>query len=126
MREKAATMWEMAPNAGRIMMYTSGCPKNQNTCWNSTGSPPPEASKKLVPKLMSISIMVTTPASTGMTAINRNAVISQVQTNRGIFIRVMPGARMLRMVAMTLMAPMIEDTPMICTAKIKNVVLGGP
>ncbi len=40
-------------------MYTSGWPKNQNTCWNSTGSPPPAALKKLVPKWMSISIMVT-------------------------------------------------------------------
>ena len=107
-------------------MYTSGCPKNQNTCWNSTGSPPPEASKKLVPKWMSISIMVTTPASTGMTAISRKAVISQVHTNRGIFIRVIPGARMFRMVAITLMAPMIDDTPMMCTANIKKVVLGGP
>jgi len=29
--------------------------------------------------------MVTAPASTGMTATSRKAVISQVQTNRGIF-----------------------------------------
>ena len=107
-------------------MYTSGCPKNQNTCWNSTGSPPPEASKKLVPKLMSISIMVTAPASTGMTAISRKAVISQVQTNRGIFIIFMPGARMFRIVAITLMAPMMEDTPIMWMAKMKKVVLGGP
>ena len=60
---------------------------------------------------MSINIMVTTPASTGITAISRKAVISQVQTNSGIFIRVMPGARKLRMVAITLMAPMIELMP---------------
>ena len=60
---------------------------------------------------MSINIMVTQPASTGITAINRNAVISQVQTNSGIFINVMPGARRLRMVAITLIAPMIELMP---------------
>lgn len=105
-------------------MYTSGWPKNQNTCWNSTGSPPP-AALKLVPKWMSISIMVTTPASTGITAISRNAVISQVQTNSGIFIRVMPGARRLRMVAITLIAPMIELIPARWMAKMKNVTLCG-
>ncbi len=114
-----------APKAGRIMMYTSGWPKNQNTCWNSTGSPPPAALKKLVPKWMSISIMVTTPASTGITAIKRKAVISQVQTNSGIFISVMPGARRLRMVAITLIAPMIELMPIRWMAKMKKVTDSG-
>ena len=74
---------------------------------------------------MSISIIVTQPASTGITAISRKAVISQVQTNSGIFIRVMPGARRLRMVAMMLIAPMIELMPIRCTAKIKKVTLSG-
>jgi hypothetical protein len=60
---------------------------------------------------MSMSIMVTAPASTGITAISRKAVISQVHTNSGIFIRVMPGARMFRTVAMMLMEPMIDDRP---------------
>ena len=67
------------------MMYTSGWPKNQKMCWNNTGSPPPAALKKLVPKWMSINIIVTAPAKTGMTATNKNAVINQVHTNRGIF-----------------------------------------
>ena len=69
--------------------------------------------------------MVTQPASTGITAISRNAVISQVHTNSGIFIRVMPGARRLRMVATTLIAPMIELMPIRWMAKIKNVTLSG-
>jgi hypothetical protein len=30
------------PKIGIRIMYTSGCPKNQNICWNSTASPPPE------------------------------------------------------------------------------------
>jgi hypothetical protein len=34
---------ETMPKAGRIMMYTSGWPKNQKMCWNITGSPPPAA-----------------------------------------------------------------------------------
>ena len=62
---------ETMPKAGRIMMYTSGCPKNQNTCWKSTGSPPPAALKKVVPKKWSVSSMVTAPASTGITRISR-------------------------------------------------------
>ncbi|MOA29652.1 hypothetical protein D3C78_1506820 [compost metagenome] len=74
---------------------------------------------------MSISIMVTTPASTGITAISRKAVISQVQTNSGICIRVSPGARRLSTVAMTLIAPMIELMPIRCTAKMKKVTLSG-
>ena len=69
--------------------------------------------------------MVTAPASTGITAISRKAVMNQVQTNSGIFIRVMPGARMLSTVAMILMAPMMEEKPSMCTAKIKKSVLAG-
>ena len=61
----------MMPNAGKIMMYTSGCPKNQKTCWYITGSPPPAALKKHVPKKWSVSSMVIAPASTGITAISR-------------------------------------------------------
>src|SRR5690606_33517738 len=53
-------------------------------------------------------------------AMSRNAVMSQVQTNSGRRMNVMPGARMLKIVAMMLMAPMIEDTPMKWTAKITN------
>src|SRR5579872_4696062 len=30
---------EMIPKPGRIMMYTSGCPKNQNRFSHSTGDP---------------------------------------------------------------------------------------
>ena len=61
----------MMPKAGKIMMYTSGWPKNQKMCWNITGSPPPAGLKKLVPKWRSVSVMVMAPASTGITAISR-------------------------------------------------------
>ena len=49
-------------------------------------------------------------------------MISQVQTNSGILSSVMPGARMFQMVTMTLIAPMIEDTPIRCTASTKKAV----
>jgi len=44
-------------------------------------------------------------------------VISQVQTNIGIFISVMPGARMFRMVTTMLIEPMIDEAPRMCIAK---------
>ena len=50
----------MIPNPGRIAMYTSGWPKNQNRCCHKSGEPPacgcrrslmtrPAGMKKLVP-----------------------------------------------------------------------------
>ena len=95
-------------------------------CWYITGSPPPAALKKLVAKNLSVSSMVTAPASTGITAMSRNAVISQVQQKIGIFSRSTPGARMLRMVAMMLIAPMIELMPIMWMAKITKATLLPP
>ena len=92
-------------------------------CWNITGSPPPAASKKLVAKYLSVSTIVTAPASTGITAINKKAVINHVHTNKGNFIHVMPGARKFTMVTITLIAPIIELIPIICTANTNNAVL---
>ena len=51
-------------------------------------------------------------------------MISQVHTNSGIFISVMPGARMLRMVVMMLIEPMIEEAPMMCRAKMPRSMPG--
>src|SRR3984893_19114088 len=53
-----------------------------------------------------------------MTAMSRYAVISHVQTNSGILRSDMPGARIFRMVTTTLIAPRIDDAPIMCTAKI--------
>jgi hypothetical protein len=55
--------------------------------------------------------MVTAPASTGIVAISRKAVISQPQAKSGSFIIVMPGARRLKMVTMMLIEPRIEEMP---------------
>ena len=91
-------------------------------CWYITGSPPPAALKNEVMKNLSVSSMVTAPASTGITAISRKAVISQVQQKIGIFSRSTPGARMLRMVAMTLIAPMIELMPIMWMARMVKAI----
>ena len=55
--------------------------------------------------------MVIAPASTGSDSSSRNAVTRIDHTNSGILCRVMPGARMLKMVVMKLMAPRIEQAP---------------
>ena len=46
LRAKTGMIVDATPKVGKIMMYTSGWPKNQNICWYNTGSPPPAASKK--------------------------------------------------------------------------------
>ena len=69
--------------------------------------------------------MVTAPARTGITAINKYAVMSHDQTNNGIFIKVIPGALIFIIVTITLIAPIIDEAPRICTEKMKKVTLGG-
>ena len=41
--------FETRPKMGRMTMYTSGCPKNQNKCCYRTGSPPNAPSYTHVP-----------------------------------------------------------------------------
>jgi hypothetical protein len=77
-------MWEIIPNPGRIRIYTSGCPKNQNKCWYKIGSPPPAGSKKEVFRLRSVRSMVIAPAKTGRESSRRIAVKKTDQTNRGV------------------------------------------
>src|SRR5262249_22856274 len=122
--EKVETIWLIMPKPGTMRMYTSGWPKNQNRCWNSTGSPPPSAAKKVVPKLRSVSSMVMAPASTGSDSSSRNTVTRIDHTNSGILCRVMPGARMLKMVVMKLMAPRIDEAPARCSDRIAKSTAG--
>jgi hypothetical protein len=80
--------------------------------------------KKEVPKWRSVSSMVMAPARTGSDSSSRNTVTRIDQTNSGILCRVMPGARMLKMVVMKLMAPRIEDAPAMCSEKIARSIAG--
>ncbi len=45
---------------------------------------------------------------------SRNCVTRLIQVNTGIFMSVMPGARMFKMVAIRLTAPTSEAMPVIC------------
>ena len=80
--------------------------------------------KKVVPKLRSVSSMVIAPASTGSDSSSRNTVTSCDHTNSGILCSVMPGARMLKIVVMKLMAPRIEEAPARCSDRIAKSTAG--
>ena len=104
-------MCEIIPNPGRIKMYTSGWPKNQNKCWYKIGSPPPVGSKNVVLKFRSVSNIVIAPARTGKDRSSKIAVIKTDHTNRGIASILIADERMFMMVVMKLMAPKIDDAP---------------
>jgi len=104
-------MWEITPNPGRIKMYTSGCPKNQNKCWNRMGSPPPVGSKKDELKFRSVSSIVIAPANTGRESRRRIAVRNTAHTNKGIDSIFMDLGFMLIIVVMKLIAPKIDEAP---------------
>lgn len=110
-------MCDTAPKPGRIRIYTSGWPKNQNKCWYRIGSPPPAGSKKDVFKLRSVSSMVMAPARTGRDRRSRITVITAAQTKRGIRSRRRPFQRMLIIVVIKLIAPRIDDAPAKCREK---------
>ena len=77
-----------------------------------------------MPKLRSVNSMVMPPASTGSASSSRKAVISTDQANSGILCSVMPGARMLKIVVMKLMAPRIDEAPAMCSDRIARSMAG--
>lgn len=115
---KLETMWDTIPNPGKIKIYTSGCPKNQNRCWNRMGSPPPVGSKNVVLKLRSVRSIVIAPASTGNESRSRIVVINTDHTKRFKRSHTIPGARILITVVMKFTAPRIEEIPAKCREKI--------
>ncbi len=64
------------------------------------------------------------PASTGSASRSRNAVTRIDHTNSGILCSVMPGARMLKIVVMKLIAPRIDEAPARCSARIAKSIAG--
>ena len=112
------------PKPGKIKIYTSGCPKNQNKCWNKTGSPPVWASKKAVPKFLSVNNIVIAPAKTGRERSNKKAVTNIDQANKGILCKVMPGVLIFKIVVIKLIAPKIDEAPAMCKLKIARSIAG--
>jgi hypothetical protein len=116
-------IWEIIPNPGRIRIYTSGWPKNQNKCWYKIGSPPPAGSKKVVFRFRSVRSIVMAPANTGRESSKSRAVIPTDQTNKGIRSKDILAARILIIVVIKLMAPKIELAPAKCKEKIVRSTL---
>src|SRR6218665_1583108 len=117
-------MCEIAPNPGRIRIYTSGCPKNQNRCWYRMGSPPPAGSKNEVLRFRSVKSIVIAPARTGKDRSRSTTVITTAQTNRGIRSSRSPLHRMLITVVIKLIAPRIEEAPAKCKEKMARSTEG--
>lgn len=111
-------MCEIIPNPGMIRMYTSGWPKNQNRCWNRIGSPPPEGSKNALLKFRSRSNMVIAPANTGRERRSNVVVIRIDQIIRGMRSGIIDFGRMLKIVAIKLIDPTIDEIPAMCRERI--------
>ena len=68
-------------------------------------------------KLRSVNNIVIAPASTGSDNNNSTAVINTAYTNNGKRCMVIPGARMLIIVVIKLIAPKIDEAPARCNEK---------
>src|SRR5882757_3485306 len=88
------------PTAGKKMMYTSGCPKNQKRCCHRRASPPSAGLKKCVPTSRSAISMLEHTTIEGMAKIMQKEVTSIAQTNIGMRCSDMPGALNLKTVTM--------------------------
>lgn len=108
----------MIPNPGKIKMYTSGCPKNQNRCWYKIGSPPPKGSKKEVFILRSINSMVIAAANTGRENKSKKEVVTIDQIKSGRRSTKKLENRILKTVLIKLIELRIEEMPPKCKEKI--------
>jgi hypothetical protein len=111
-------------NIKRLIILTSGCPKNQNRCWNNIGSPPPATSKNEVLKFLSVNIIVIPPANTGKDNNNNMAVITTAHPNRANLCNFIPGVLIFAIVVMKFIAPNKLLTPDRCKANIAKSTLG--
>ncbi|MOA16262.1 hypothetical protein D3C78_1364660 [compost metagenome] len=116
LREKVEIISLKIPKAGKITIYTSGWPHTQNKLAQSISIPPLAIVKNCEPNIRSNIINANATVRTG----NANTIITLVirtdQVNIGIFIKVMPGARILRIVAIKLIPVINVPIPDICSA----------
>ena len=118
-RMELTRMCETMPIAGRMAMYTSGWPKNQNRCCHSRGDPPEwgwiwslttrsAGMKKLVPASRSRMSSTQAGSSTAKASSAIQAVMNHAQVESGIRISVMPRARRSSVVEMKFSEPSNE------------------
>jgi len=65
-------------------------------------------------KFRSVSNIVIAPANTGRDKSSKKAVMKTAQTNKGVRLAVIPGARIFVIVTIKLIAPKIDETPAKC------------
>ena len=114
LRLNTGSVSETTPNAGRIRMYTSGCPNIQNRCCHSNGSAPAVTSKKFESKVRSKVSSTSATVMTGSANTSRNCTTRIIHVKTGMRSSVMPGQRMLIMVTSRFSAPSSEAMPAIC------------
>src|SRR5438445_6484042 len=99
-RQNAEIIEEIMASAGKKMMYTSGCPKNQKVCCQSRTSPPSAGLKRCVPMVRSELSDPAVKITAGIAKTTMTIETSIAQTNRGMRFNDMPGARCLNTVTM--------------------------
>lgn len=107
------------PNAGKIKIYTSGWPKNQNKCWKYILSPPLIGSKNDVLKCLSNITIVMHPAKTGKDKISKNEVKNndQLKRERNNKLYCIDNEHALNIVTIKLIDPNNELKPRRCKEK---------
>jgi hypothetical protein len=103
---------ETMPAAGRKMMYTSGCPKNQKRCCQSSGSPPCSGMKKGQPNARSSSSRSVHRITGGKAKMTMPPTTSIAHAKIGIRKSDMPGARVRRIPTISSIAPAMAEISM--------------
>ncbi len=116
-------IWDISPNPGRIKMYTSGCPKNQNKCWKITGFPFPIGLKNIEFIFWSKIIIVIPLANTGIDKINKIDVIIIDQLNNERLFNKNLLVFILIIVMIKFIELKIEDKPFKCKEKIIKFIV---
>ncbi len=94
-------------------------------CWYISTSPPPTGSKKLKPSDRSKKTMNCETATNGVAITTSSDVEKFAQTSSGIRKKLIPGARMVMIVARKFSAVAIEDAPANCTPIVKKTCPSG-
>ena len=105
------------PNAGTIRMYTSGWPKIQNRCCQSSAEPPCATSKKWVPTLRSRKSRIESAVSEGSANRSPNEAARNAKQKSGIRLIDIPGARSFRIVTMKFPAVSDDASPLKMSAR---------
>src|SRR5258708_37566643 len=102
-----------------MRIYTSGCPHDHTRFMYIMELPPKPEVKKCIPKSRSNDKSMSVMVSIGKAEMMRTILQSDVHTNIGIFMSVIPGARILRTVTRKLTPESKLPRPDICKLHIQ-------